>query len=198
MIVNVRTHDDLRELLKNRQSGNWKISAGSQLKITKVRVFNWDVDQVLIGDFSPAFSLRDVNNDLIIGISNCRIENFRSNEKWSAIFGTASVAYTPNVSIQISKQRTFGILRDANFDSMSKRDVDEFFRRLINEIRLRGIKTIVFKSGGITIPDFFINWCKENNVSIEILDEEKMGSNYPIIKDVFWEDDLSPRIKFED
>ena len=48
MVVNVRTKDDLRDLLKNRASGNWNIGLASEPRITKVRVFNWDNNQVLV------------------------------------------------------------------------------------------------------------------------------------------------------
>jgi hypothetical protein len=47
MVVNVRTHDDLRDLLRNRASGNWNVGIATEARITKVRVFNWDTNQVL-------------------------------------------------------------------------------------------------------------------------------------------------------
>jgi hypothetical protein len=67
MVVNVRTQNDLRELLKNRESGNWNIGVASEPLITKVRVFNWDNNQVLKGDYNRARSRRDTGGDLIIG-----------------------------------------------------------------------------------------------------------------------------------
>ena len=69
MVVNVRTHDDLRVLLRNRASGNWVVGVDTEPSITKVRVFNWDCDQVLQGDFNRTRSRRDVDRKLIIGIS---------------------------------------------------------------------------------------------------------------------------------
>jgi hypothetical protein len=190
MVVNVRTHDDLRDLLRNRASGNWNVGIGTEPRITKVRVFNWDTSQVLKGDYEPARSARDANNDLIIGISKCRIENFSANERYFDIFNMAAVVYTPPVAIQKSNGRVTGILRDANFDGMSQNEIDEFFRRLIAEIRLSGPQKIVFKAGGIPIPDFFWQWCKDNNVEIEIISEDELNRQYPIDNDILWEDDL--------
>jgi hypothetical protein len=190
MVVNVRTHDDLRDLLRNRASGNWNVGIGTEPRITKVRVFNWDTSQVLKGDYEPARSARDANNDLIIGISKCRIENFSANERYFDIFNMAAVVYTPPVAIQKSNGRVTGILRDANFDEMSQNEIDEFFRRLIAEIRLSGLQKIVFKAGGIPIPDFFRQWCKDNNVEIEIISEDELNRQYPIDNDILWEDDL--------
>ena len=56
MVVNVRTHDDLRDLLRNRASGNWVIGVDTEPIRTKVRVFNWDNNQDLKGDFDRARS----------------------------------------------------------------------------------------------------------------------------------------------
>ena len=190
MVVNVRTHDDLRDLLRNRASGNWIVGIGTEPRITKVRVFNWETSQVLKGDYEPTRSARDANNDLIIGISKCRIENFSANERWFDIFNMASVVYTPPVAIQKSNGRVTGILRDSNFDEMSQNEIDEFFRRLIAEIRLSGLQKIVFKAGGIPIPDFFRQWCQDNNVEIEIISEGELNRQYPIDNDILWEDDL--------
>jgi hypothetical protein len=189
MVVNVRTHDDLRDLLRNRQSGNWKISETTEPSITKVRVFNWDNDQVLKGDFDPSRSIRDAKDDLIIGISKCRIENFKSKGKFFKIFGMAAVVYTPPVSIQKSNGETVGILRDANLVEMNQNEIDVFFNRLFNEILLCGLNKIVFKAGGIPIPDSFKELCEKSNVSIEILTDEELERRYPIVQDILWEED---------
>jgi len=190
MIVNVRTRDDLRDLLRNRASGNWNIGIASETQITKVRVFNWDTDQVLKGDFDRGNSQRDVNGDLIISISGCRIENFRASEKWFDIFQTASVVYTPHISIQNLNGRTSGILRDTNIGGLNQSQIDEFFKRLISEIRLRGLKNVVFRAGGIPIPDFFSEWCQQNGVTIQILSGEELDRLYPEVNDILREDDL--------
>jgi hypothetical protein len=190
MIVNIRTRDDLRVLLRNRASGNWNIGRATEPQITKVRVFNWDTDQVLKGDFAPTRSIRDIDGDLIIGISKCRIENFKSKEKWFDIFGTAVVVYTPPVSIQMPNGKKTGIFRDVNFGGMNQNEIDDFFRRLIMEIRLSGLSQIVFNAGGIPIPDFFTQWCQENNVEIEVLTKENLENNYPEENDIVWEDDF--------
>ena len=56
MVVNVRTQDDLRDLLRNRATGNWNVGISTEPKITKVRVFNWDTDQVVKGGYDPSQS----------------------------------------------------------------------------------------------------------------------------------------------
>ena len=154
MVVNVRTDDDLRDLLRNRASGNWVIGVDTEPIITKVRVFNWDNNQVLKGDFDRARSRRDADRRLIIGIRKCRIENFRAYKNWFEIFGSAAVAYTPYVPVQKQIDSFVGILRNAHFGDMNQNEIDEFFRRLIAEIRLRGLNKIVFNAGEIPIPDF--------------------------------------------
>jgi hypothetical protein len=145
---------------------------------------------VLKGDFAPTRSIRDIDGDLIIGISKCRIENFKSKEKWFDIFGTAVVVYTPPVSIQMPNGKKTGIFRDVNFGGMNQNEIDDFFRRLIMEIRLSGLSQIVFNAGGIPIPDFFTQWCQENNVEIEVLTKENLENNYPEENDIVWEDDF--------
>jgi hypothetical protein len=190
MVVNVRTHDDLRDLLLNRASGNWVIGVTTEPSITMVRVFNWEMDQVLKGDFSRARSRRDALGKLIIGISNCRIENFRAYKSWVEIFGSAAVVYTPYVPVQKQNDEVTGVLRDAYFGEMNQNEIDEFFKRLIAEIRLHGLNKIVFKAGGIPIPDFFRQWCQDNNVKIEVIPEDELNRQYPIDNDFLWEDDL--------
>jgi hypothetical protein len=183
MVVNVRTQDDLRELLRNRASGNWIIGANRVPQITKVRVFNWENNQVLKGDFDPASCIRDADGRLIIAMRKCRIENFARNENWFQIFGAAVVVYTPNVSIQMLNGAIIGILREINLAGLNQNKINEIFRRLKAEIRLRGLNRIVIRDGNIPIPDFFEEWCGINNVEIEILSEEQMDVLYPVQND---------------
>jgi len=190
MVVNVRTHDDLRDLLRNRASGNWVIGVATEPSITMVRVFNWNMDQVLKGDFSRERSRRDAIGKLIIGISKSRIENFRAYKSWVELFGSAAVAYTPYVPVQKQNDEVTGVLRDANFGEMNKNEIDEFFKRLKAEIQLRGLNKIVFKAGGVPIPDSFRQWCQENNIEIEVIPEDELNRQYPIDNDILWEDDL--------
>jgi hypothetical protein len=190
MVVNVRTHDDLRDLLRNRASGNWVVGVDTEPRITKVRVFNWDCDQVLQGDFNRTRSRRDVDRKLIIGISKCRIENFRAYKSWFEIFGSAAVAYTPYVPVQKQNDSVIGILRNSPFGEMNQNEIDEFFKRLKAEIQLRGLNKIVFKAGGTPIPDSFRQWCQNNNVEIEVIPEDEMNRQYPIDNDILWEEDL--------
>jgi hypothetical protein len=73
---------------------------------------------------------------------------------------------------------------------MNQNEIDEFFKRLKAEIQLRGLNKIVFKAGGIPIPDSFRQWCQNNNVEIEIFSEDELNRQYPIDNDILWEDDL--------
>jgi hypothetical protein len=192
MVVNVRTQDDLRELLRNRASGNWIIGANRVPQITKVRVFNWENNQVLKGDFDPASCIRDADGRLIIAMRNCRIENFARNENWFQIFGAAVVVYTPNVSIQILNGAIKGIIREINLAGLNQNKINEIFRRLKAEIRLRGLNRIVIRDGNIPIPDFFEEWCGINNVEIEILSEEQMDVLYPVQNDQLFDFEVAP------
>jgi hypothetical protein len=192
MVVNVRTQDDLRELLRNRASGNWIIGERRVPQITKVRVFNWDNSQVLKGDFDRASCIRDADGRLIIAMRNCRIENFARNENWFQIFGAAVVVYTPNVSIQRLNGAIIGILREINLAGLNQNKINEIFRRLKAEIRLRGLNRIVIRDGNIPIPDFFEEWCGINNVEIEILSEEQMDALYPVQNDQLFDFEVAP------
>ena len=192
MVVNVRTQDDLRELLRNRASGNWIIGERRVPQITKVRVFNWDNSQVLKGDFDRASCIRVEDGRLIIAMRNCRIENFARNKNWFQIFGAAVVVYTPNVSIQRLNGAIIGILRETNLAGLNQNKINEIFRRLTAEIRLRGLNRIVIRDGNIPIPDFFEEWCRNNNVEIEILSEEQMDALYPVQNDQLFDFEVAP------
>jgi hypothetical protein len=195
MIINVRTrYNTLQHLLALRCSGNWRVSAITEASITKVRVFDWDTTQVLKGDYNPLpYAIKwDPNGDLILGIRYGRIENFHFNDRWFDLFGAASVVYTEEVSIQIIGNNKIGIVRETYTGPMTPNEINDYFERLIREIKLRGLNKIVFRAGGIPLPDSFINWCKQNGVEIEILDEEEYNEKYPTEKDIIWEDELIP------
>jgi len=53
MVVNFRTKDYLRDLLRNRASGSWNVGIAMEPRITKVRVFNWETNQVLKAIMHP-------------------------------------------------------------------------------------------------------------------------------------------------
>jgi hypothetical protein len=191
MIVNVRTKDDLRELLRNRASGNWKIGRANEPSITKVRVFNWDIEQVLKGDYNKMRSVWDAKGRLVIGIENCRIENFyRQKKTWKSVFGQSSFLYSEEVSLQKKGNQVVGIVRSDLSSGMSTSEIKYYFERLKREIKLRGLTKIVFKKGGIPLPESFIIWCTANGVEIEILPENEFNNRYPLQNDIFWEDEL--------
>jgi hypothetical protein len=188
MIINVRTEDNLLILLRNCQSGNWKVGVVSEPRITKVRVFNWDVTQVFEGDYDSLNSNRDANDRLILGVKNCRIVNFYAAGTWTGLFGSATVVYTEDVSIQTHGIERIGIVRE-NYDGpISQNEIDEYFGRLKREIQLRGINKIVFRGGGtIAVPEFFKSWCQENSVMIEILEDDELDRLYPVELDILFD-----------
>jgi hypothetical protein len=59
MIINIRTKDNLNDLLAAEQSGNWVVSTEKEYEAaalgnTKVKVYSWDGSVVLTGDYDPS------------------------------------------------------------------------------------------------------------------------------------------------
>ena len=49
-------------------------------------------------------------------------------------------------------------------------EVDKFFKSLIDIIRKNGIKDVFIPGGGtIPIPQFFLDFCRENGINIHVL-----------------------------
>lgn len=57
--VQVRTHDNLLELLANGESPAWVIAAEKGQQLTNVQVINWSGTQMIDAVFDPASPRRD-------------------------------------------------------------------------------------------------------------------------------------------
>jgi hypothetical protein len=54
-------------------------------------------------------------------------------------------------------------------------EIDKFFRSLINIINKNGIKNVFLPGGGtIPIPQFFLDFCKENGINIHVVTNENI------------------------
>lgn len=194
MILNLRTRDNLLHLLLNRQSGHWVISRTNVHLITEVRIFNWDLSQVLKATYDSNRSIWDPQGHLIVGLRNCRIENFHINPRanlstvWP--FGQSSVVYSEGISVQISSKERVGIVHDPFNGQLTQNQIKDFFERIKKEIQLRGLDRVVFKKGNIPIPDWFRNWCNKCNVKIDVLSEVDIDLLYPVSRNLVWEDDI--------
>jgi hypothetical protein len=79
LTVQVRTQDDLRDLLSSGASAAWVISDDRQQQITHVQVVNFDGVQMIEGVFDRNASSRREDDRLIVRfldgrIVNCKIE----------------------------------------------------------------------------------------------------------------------------
>ncbi len=183
MIINIRTRDDLAVLLAAGQSGDWVVSPVKEAMLTTVRIFDWQGDSVLIGDFDPHSSYRNLQGRLIIGIARGRIMHCQKD--WYVLYGQSPIVYGENIAIQIHGGIRIGIVRQLAVDELSNTKINEYFKRLIQEIKLQEITTIVFCSGGlIPIPDFFIEWCQQNGVTIEIINDNEIARHYSTQNDL--------------
>lgn len=179
MVVNIRTRNDIRVLMAAGQSGDWLISPIMEAGITKVRVFSWDGNEVLLGDFNPSSSVRLPNGLLVVGIANGRI--VPCDIDWFTLFNRAPFVYSEDVDMQIQSGLKIGVVRQMKVKSEKRRDITDYFNRLIKEIKVLGLGKIVFRKGGtIQIPEFFNEWCRQNGVTIEIIDGPELDNLYPI------------------
>jgi hypothetical protein len=161
------------------QSGDWLISPIMEAGITKVRVFSWDGNEVLLGDFNPSSSVRLPNGLLVVGIANGRI--VPCDIDWFTLFNRAPFVYSEDVDMQIQSGLKIGVVRQMKVKSEKRRDITDYFNRLIKEIKVLGLGKIVFRKGGtIQIPEFFNEWCRQNGVTIEIIDGPELDNLYPI------------------
>lgn len=75
LIVQVRTHDDLRQLLAAGESPAWVISAEREQSITHVRIVNFEGTQMIEGVFDRNGSLRREDGRLVLRFLDGRIVN---------------------------------------------------------------------------------------------------------------------------
>lgn len=180
MIINIRTKDNLNDLLAAEQSGNWVVSAEKQFEAsasgnTKVKVYSWDGTMVLTGDYDPARSVRTANRRLIIGIAHGRIVASAIQWPWQA-----SRVYSQEIDIQIHGGTRVGVVRELAIAVPTNECIEDFFDRLSRELIKEGIQKIVFKGGGtIPIPDSFKEFCQQHGIELEILDDDELNGNYP-------------------
>lgn len=188
MNINIRTKDDLGTLLATGQSGNWKVSQKKETKLTQnsqynVRIFNWEGTQVLIGDYNPDRSFRSADGRLVIGIDNTVIVPCQM--RWFKSYGRSPFVYSGTLGVQNKMGKKVGVVRNVPLSANKQKLIDDFFKQLINEIKLLGVNKIVFRAGGnIPIPDFFREWCHQNGVEIEVLENSECVRIYPEHEDI--------------
>jgi hypothetical protein len=185
MIITIRTKDDLRTIANNGKTGNWKISPSKEARIKQVRIFSWDMSEVLTGDFDIVNTYRDKNGRLIVGLKNSRIRRNTPKNEWIDIYGSAPFIYSENVDIQVEKGQVTGIIRGDKSATLSKKETTDYFERIQKEIKLRNIEKIVFQGGGtLEIPKFFREWCQINGIEIEILETNLLEEKYSKKKNI--------------
>lgn len=74
LTIQVRTRDNLSELLNRGESPAWKVAKGNEKKITNVQVVNWDGTQMIEGVFDPGSPRRD-DGKLILRFFDAHIVN---------------------------------------------------------------------------------------------------------------------------
>jgi hypothetical protein len=168
MILNIRTRDNLHDLLGSGQTGEWVISTEKLYLLSKVRIYSWDGKQVLIGDFEPTLTHRLPNRRTLIGFTHGVIVS--SYLDWFKFFRQSPIVYSQKVDLQTHGAYRVGVIRDLNIIPGEISEID-FFKNLIKEIKLLGLNKVVFCGGGtIAIPDSFKEWCKINGVDIEVFE----------------------------
>jgi hypothetical protein len=80
MILQIRTKNNIDELLQNGKSPAWVISEYRLPQIIKVEIYQFDGKRVLKADFNAELSTRTENDRLVVAFSNGVIED--SNHDW--------------------------------------------------------------------------------------------------------------------
>ncbi|MBF2016114.1 MAG: hypothetical protein IGS23_13095 [Rivularia sp. T60_A2020_040] len=75
LIIQVRTADNLLDLLKTNKSGNWVVAQGKEQEITDVEIISFDGTQKIEGTFDIKNSFRLDDGRLVIGFTNACIRN---------------------------------------------------------------------------------------------------------------------------
>jgi hypothetical protein len=75
LIIQVRTADNLLDLLKANKSGNWVVAQGKEQEITDVEIVSFDRTQKIEGTFDISNSFRLDDGRLAIGFTNACIRN---------------------------------------------------------------------------------------------------------------------------
>lgn len=80
MILQIRTKDNLEDLLRHGNSPSWVVSEGKVNDIEKVEIYQFDGKRVLKADFDKSLSSRTESGRLIVAFSNGTIEECE--HKW--------------------------------------------------------------------------------------------------------------------
>jgi len=75
LTVQVRTADNLLDLLKATQSGNWVVAQGKEQDITHVEIVNFEGTQKIEGTFEPEKSFRLDDGRLVMAFTDACIRN---------------------------------------------------------------------------------------------------------------------------
>jgi hypothetical protein len=75
LIIQVRTADNLLDLLKANKSGNWVVAQGKEQEITDVEIVSFDGTQKIESTFDISNSFRLDDGRLAIGFTNACIRN---------------------------------------------------------------------------------------------------------------------------
>jgi len=75
LIIQVRTADNLLDLLKANKSGNWVVAQGKEQEITDVEIVSFDGTQKIEGTFDATNRFRLDDGRLVIAFTNACIRN---------------------------------------------------------------------------------------------------------------------------
>lgn len=75
LTIQVRTSDNLLDLLKANQSGNWVVAQGKEQEITDVEIVSFDGTQKIEATFDASNSFRLEDGRLVMAFTEGRICN---------------------------------------------------------------------------------------------------------------------------
>ena len=77
LTIQVRTSDNLIDLLKAQQSGYWTVAQGKEQEISNIQIVNFDGTQRIEAEFNLEHSHRVEDGRLLIAFTNACIRNCR-------------------------------------------------------------------------------------------------------------------------
>lgn len=203
MILQIRTKDNLDDLLRHGNSPSWVVSDGKINAIEKVELFQFDGKRVLKADFDSSLSKRTESGRLIVAFSNGTIEEFE--HKW---IGQNPIKYVNNqVNEKLDSMNHFDKLQNlfiSNSDDLGDEVNSLLENNLLPEydvIYTSGFEDIFeeiekFKNKYIDnlIFDKKLDEIKNTiqNEKTKWLEALKLFSDELIIKDCFFISTLSP------
>ena len=75
LTLQVRTADDLLDLLKSNRSGNWVVAQGKEQEIIRIEIVNFDGTQKIDGIFDSEKSFRLDDDRLVIAFTDACVRN---------------------------------------------------------------------------------------------------------------------------